>query len=85
LLAQWVDIIMEEGKVKKAAWGIQYAVTGFWLMIAFCGWIIALAGLAALQNYVNDSNIFQNSTTEWAVQANYPNLPAGKFRMKNVI
>lgn len=66
----------QQSKTGKVTSTLYHALTGFWLVIAFCGWAIGLAGIAALQNYVNSSgnNAGPNG---WSIPANYPSLSAG--------
>lgn len=69
----------EEGKQSTGSivsGTLFHVLTGFWLVISYAGWAISLAGLAALQNYVNSSgnNAGPNG---WSIPANYPSLSAG--------
>lgn len=69
----------EEGQQStgsKVAGTLFHVLTGFWMVIAYCGWAISLAGLAALQNYVN-SDANNAGPNGWSIPANYPSLSAG--------
>eukprot|EP00891_Asterochloris_glomerata_P001746 jgi/Astpho2/1746/fgenesh1_pg.00032_%23_73_t len=81
-------------KSEQVGGAFNYAITVIWLVLAWCGWAIIVAGLSSLQNYTNRSHSSNqpNSRTPpnnadpqdsgWALIANYPYLPRSQvFRL----